>query len=266
MRLDLMTSPEIEAYRRRTPGVIVPVGSLEQHGAQGLLGTDALAAEAVAREVGARTGAAVAPTLAYAPAQFNLGFAGTVSLRPSTMTALVVDLIVSFGRGGFGRLLFVNGHGANTAPIHVAIQEVMSEVSVGRLAFPRPVTAKLRAWWEGPRVQQLRRDLYGDREGFHVTPSEVAIVAALHPERAPSPAGWPPFQPLPDDPLLEHGGDRHEDADRHARRYPTGIVGSDPALVLPGHGETLLNAAAADLAELWHGFIAAPDPAGQSGR
>src|ERR1700689_3725534 len=53
MRLDLMTSPEIDAYRRRTPGVILPVGSLEQHGAQGLLGTDALAAEAAAPETGA---------------------------------------------------------------------------------------------------------------------------------------------------------------------------------------------------------------------
>ena len=225
MRLDLMTSPEIAAYRRHTPGVIVPVGSLEQHGAQGLLGTDALAAEAIARETGVRTGAAVAPTLAYGPAQFNLGFAGTVSLRPSTMMALVVDLIVSLGRGGLGRVLMVNGHGGNTAPIQVAIQEVMSEVSVGRLAFPRPVTVKLRAWWEGARVQRLRKDFYGDGEGYHVTPSEVAIVAALHPECAPSPDAWPPFEPLPDDPLLDHGGDRHDDAVRHAQRYPTGIVG-----------------------------------------
>jgi creatinine amidohydrolase len=142
----------------------------------------------------------------------------------------------------------------------------MSEVSVGRLSFPQPVTVKLRAWWEGPRIQRLRQDLYGDREGFHVTPSEVAIVAALHPDRAPSPEGWPPFQPLPDDPLLEHGGDRHDDAERHAKRYPTGIVGSDPSLVRPDHGAVLLNAAVEDLAELWRGFIAAPDPAVQPGR
>lgn len=257
MRLDRMAWPAVErhlAAGRR--GVILPLGSLEQHGVHGLLGTDAICAQAVAERAAALTGGIALPVLPYGPAQFNLGFPGTVSLRPSTLSALVFDAIASLGRGGLARILLLSGHGGNAAPALAAIQEAMGEVSLGRLAFPRPVTVKLRAWWEGPRCAALRRELYGEREGFHATPSEIAMVMAQHglPE-----AEWPPFRPLPADPLLDPGGDRHEDAARHRARYPEGPVGSDPSLARAAHGTALLDAAAEDVAELFAAFEAAPD-------
>ncbi|PWS34697.1 hypothetical protein DFH01_24550 [Falsiroseomonas bella] len=258
MRLDRMTWPAVEErLARGRRGVILPLGSLEQHGAAGMLGTDTICAEAVALRAAEIAGGVALPALAYGPAQFNLGFAGTVSLRPSTLSALLCDVLASLGRTGFSRVLLLTGHGGNVAPALAAVQEVLSEVSLGRLVFPRPLSVKLRAWWEGPRLGALRRDFYGDREGFHGTPSEIAI--ALHVTGA-APAAWPAYRALPPDPLVDLGGDRHEDAARHRARYPEGVVGADPALATAEQGAALLQAAAEDVAELFAAFEAAPEP------
>jgi creatinine amidohydrolase len=262
MRLDHMAWTAVEqhlASGRR--GIIVPLGSLEQHGAPGLIGTDAICAEAVAGRAAALAGGLVAPVLAYGQAQFNLGFPGTISLRPSVLAAVLADIIISLGHGGFTRVLLLTGHGGNVAPAQVAIQEVMAEISLGRLRFARPLHVKLRAWWDGPRVAALRRDLYGEREGFHATPSEIAIAMALHPHLAAPPGAWPAFRALPADPLLDHGLDRHENAARHRARFPDGLIGSDPALARAEHGTLLLDAAAADVAEAFAAFATAPDAA-----
>ena len=61
MRLSLMTWPEVEAHLATSTAAIVPIGSTEQHGPTGLIGTDALCAEAVANGVGEACGAVVAP-------------------------------------------------------------------------------------------------------------------------------------------------------------------------------------------------------------
>jgi creatinine amidohydrolase len=237
--------------------VILPLGSLEQHGAAGMLGTDTICAEAVALRAAEIAGGVALPALAYGPAQFNLGFPGTVSLRPSTLSALLCDVLASLGSTGFSRVLLLTGHGGNVAPALAAVQEVYTDLSLGRLVFPLPLNVKLRAWWEGPRLGALRREFYGDREGFHGTPSEIAI--ALHVTGAP-PGTWPPYGALAPDPLVDLGGDRHEDAARHRARYPDGLVGADPALATAAQGAALLQAAAEDMAEIFAAFESAQDP------
>ena len=85
MRLQLSTRPEVESCLERSTGILIPLGSTEQHGPSGLIGTDALVAEGIALRAASQDDAIlVAPVLAYAPAQFNLAFAGTVSLRAGT--------------------------------------------------------------------------------------------------------------------------------------------------------------------------------------
>ncbi len=48
MRLDLCAWQEVDAYIARPDGIIIPVGSTEQHGPMGLIGTDAFCAQAIA--------------------------------------------------------------------------------------------------------------------------------------------------------------------------------------------------------------------------
>src|SRR5260370_27504941 len=107
MQLQLQTWQEVEAYLQTSRGIILPIGSTEQHGPTGLMGTDAICAEVIARGVGEAAGALVAPTIAVGMAQHHLGFSGSMTLRPSTLIAVPADTGQSFVRHAFDRLYFL---------------------------------------------------------------------------------------------------------------------------------------------------------------
>src|SRR6201990_1633364 len=133
MLLHLSTWAEIEAFLERSKTVIIPIGSNEQHGPTGLLGTDWLCPEIIAHE--AHKGGAdilVAPTFNIGMAQHHLGFPGTISLRPSTFIAAIGDWIPSLAAHGFEKSLVLNGHGGNIASIEAGFSEVYVEASFAK--------------------------------------------------------------------------------------------------------------------------------------
>ena len=246
MRLAHSTWSEVASYLEKARVLIIPIGSTEQHGPLGLIGTDALCAEAVALELGEATGALVAPTLNYGMAQHHLGFPGTVSLRPSTLIRVVVDCLEGLHRSGFERFFFVNGHGGNEAPLRSAFAELHAELArVGRPGAGR-IRCTLHNWWQLPEVRTLATELYGDGEGYHATPSEVALTQHLLPaciHRADlAPTG-------PCDGAV-HG------AEDFRARYPDGRMGSDSGLARPEHGARFLTTAVSDLMPLFSAFSA----------
>jgi len=134
MQLLLQTWPEVEAYLQASRGIILPIGSTEQHGPTGLIGTDAICAEVIARGVGEATGALVAPTIAVGMAQHHMGFAGSMTLRPSTLIAVLQDMVESLVRHGFERFYFLNGHGGNIATLAAAFSEIYAARSLSTAA------------------------------------------------------------------------------------------------------------------------------------
>ncbi len=74
IRLALRSWPEVEGYLESCKGIIIPLGSTEQHGPTGAIGTDALTAEAVSLAVGRRSGVLVTPTQCFGMAEHHLGF------------------------------------------------------------------------------------------------------------------------------------------------------------------------------------------------
>jgi creatinine amidohydrolase len=222
---------------------VVPLGSTEQHGPNGLIGTDAICAEAVAAGLAERAGALLAPTVQIGVAQFNLGFPGTISARASTLMALIEDYVRSLARHGFERIYFMNGHGGNLAPAKAAFQDLYADYSLGRTQGA--VRCRIRSWWELPNVDRMRREQFGDWEGMHATPSEVAITQAVLPGKVGTAKKKPPKK-LSAAFLRDHAGDNHYDAATHRAEFPDGRVGSHPALASAKLGKKLLATAIDD--------------------
>jgi creatinine amidohydrolase len=254
MILHHATWPDVEAYLQRSKGVVIPTGSTEQHGPTGLIGTDSITAETIAHAMAERCGALVGPTLTLSQAQFNLGFPGTVSLRPTTLIQVIIDYVQSLARHGFERFYFLNGHGGNISPAHCAFQELYADQSLGRLAGVA-IQCRLRSWWDFAEVNEIRQRLYGAAEGMHATPSELAITRHMLPQfSGPDCLPAPPL--LSADFIKRHGGDNHAHAAAHRAQFPDGRVGSHSGLGLAEHGAALVVAAAEAATRDYAAFLA----------
>ena len=228
MLMHLSTWPEIEARLQRTTAVLIPIGSHEQHGPTGLLGTDFLCPEIIAHEAERRSDILVGPTFNVGMAQHHLGFPGTISLRPSTFMATIRDWTSSLASHGFDRLYFLNGHGGNVASIEAAFSEIYAEASLARR--PAGVVLKLRNWWELPGVMGLCNQLFPSGHGGHATPSEIAVTQYAYPDRIKV-ADYTP-QIAPNGPI--------RDALDFRKRYPDGRMGSDPRQATPEKGAQIV--------------------------
>ncbi len=230
MRLDQATWYEVESYLKQSRGIIIPTGSTEQHGPIGLIGTDAICAEQVAQNAGHIASDLVAPTLAYTPAPFNMDFPGTISISVSLFQELVLEIVRGLISQGFVYIYFLNGHGANLDPL-LHVSEKIEAVNI-----------RIKSWWEFDEVNRLRQIYYGNWEGMHATPSEIAITQATHRIIDSELAEAPP-EMLSSEFIREHAGDLHGPPKQHRMSYPDGRVGSHSALARPGHGKKLLAVA-----------------------
>jgi creatinine amidohydrolase len=234
MQLHLSTWPEVEAYLAKSKAILIPIGSTEQHGPNGLLGTDALCPEIIGKRAGDETGILVGPTFNVGQAQHHMGFSGTITLRPSTMIAAMMDWSQSLVRHGFERIYWLNGHGGNIATINAAFSEIYHGVSFDRSGSNHPpLRCTLRNWWELHGVMDVCRQLFPVGEGSHATPSEVSVTWFGYPEAVKSVAMSPRI--APNGPIL--------DADDYRRRFPDGRIGSDPSQASVEAGEKIVAAA-----------------------
>ena len=245
IRLALQSWPEVESYLEGCKGVIVPLGSTEQHGPTGAIGTDAITAEAVALEVGKRTGVLVTPAQAFGMAEHHLGFAGTMSLQPATLLAVMHDLVLSLARHGFERVFVINGHGGNIATTKAAFAQAYGTAASRGLSVAPQLRCRLSNWFMAGPVMKQARELYGAKEGHHATPSEIAVTLCMEPSLLSKQRPFP--DPAPAGPI--HGPDDFR------QRHPDGRMGSHPSLATAAHGTSLLDTAAAALSEDLRSFL-----------
>ena len=246
MLLHLSSWPEIEARLQRSKTIVIPIGSNEQHGPTGLLGTDFLCPEIIAHAAEKRSDLLVGPTFNIGMAQHHLAFPGTISLRPTTFMAVIRDWTNSLGGHGFDRLYFLNGHGGNVASIEAAFSEIYAEASFARRSAG--FALKLRNWWELPGVMGLCSQLFPTGHGGHATPSEIAVTQYAYPDHIKT-ADYAP-QIAPNGPIREA-------ADFRAR-YPDGRMGSDPAQASPDKGRQIVEKAVDGLISEVESFGSSP--------
>jgi creatinine amidohydrolase len=120
MRWEELTSPEIAALDREQTIIILPIGSLEQHGNHMPLGTDTMLSHSVSLAAAGDAGnVLVLPPPWYGFSAHHMRFPGSISLRAETLIALCDDIVASVVTHGFRRMLIVNGHGGNNGIIDV---------------------------------------------------------------------------------------------------------------------------------------------------
>jgi len=119
--------------------VILPVGSLEQHGPHLPLGTDTITAVGMAERVAKRTGAVVAPAINYGfkpqpGSSAGNSFSGTCSLDGRTLTLLVEDILRGLIRHGVRRILILDGHYENSLFINEAANLALGDAPEAKRA------------------------------------------------------------------------------------------------------------------------------------
>ncbi|WP_221585482.1 mycofactocin biosynthesis peptidyl-dipeptidase MftE [Microbacterium sp. G2-8] len=114
--------PEVDG-----PPLVIPVGSLEQHGPHLPLDVDTVIATAVARDLSARwEGSVCAPAIALGASGEHQGFPGTVSIGSEVLAAVVREVARSASAWA-GRIVFVSGHGGNAPALAGAIPELRAD-------------------------------------------------------------------------------------------------------------------------------------------
>ena len=147
------TWQEMGALDRQRTIVVLPVGSVEQHGHHMPIGTDTILAAAVAVEAAKLSGpkVVVLPSPWYGLSAHHMHFPGSVTLAADTMIAMVSDIVASVVAHGFRRIAIVNGHGGNAGVINVLASTLgyrfygkARVVSLSYFALPREEIAAIR--------------------------------------------------------------------------------------------------------------------------
>lgn len=118
---------EIEKSIRtgRITKAILPVGSLEQHGPHLPLSTDTMIADYVAEKVSKKCPDTIKlPTIQLGCSAEHVGFAGTLSIEPETMSRIILDISSSLVKSKLSKFFIVNGHGGNRAVLDSTIGRV----------------------------------------------------------------------------------------------------------------------------------------------
>jgi len=121
-----LPSPDVAASLRRNPTVVLPFGSVEQHGPHLPCGTDTMIAERLAEAVAGRLEALYAPFGPYGVTPIHAGRPGTVSLSPETFERLLEEVLLELIRMGARTLVLVNWHELNTPSLDAVATTVQA--------------------------------------------------------------------------------------------------------------------------------------------
>ena len=122
-----LTQPEIAAQLKRNPLVILPQGSVEQHGPHLPAGTDIFAANTIAHAVAERMDGLVLPGGPLGVTPLHMPFEATITLTPETYMRVVTETCASAAQHGAKYLLILNWHELNIPPLGVAAETLHRE-------------------------------------------------------------------------------------------------------------------------------------------
>ncbi len=173
-----MTSPEVRDLLTRTDMVILTVGSLEQHGLQGPIGTDVLSVVERAKLIAQKTDVLVAPILFPGNSPYHMAFPGTITLPAETIQLVYFQAAQSLIASGFKRFLFLNGHAGNASIVQYVVDRINHEtagIAVELDAAAQPFVT--RSTRQDARVFDRHAGVSETSRSLYLTPSLVNLSA-----------------------------------------------------------------------------------------
>ncbi len=230
MILEELTMPAFEAGLRKTRTVLIPFGSVEEHGQHLPLGTDTFQADDVCRRLAARRPVFVAPAIFYGVCRSTGDHPGTISIRTETLKALTIDIVRSLYRQGLRNVVLLSGHAGGT---HNATLLDAGECLLGELAELRIAVASeyALAYEAGKGLIETAGDCHaGEIETSRMLATRPHLVHGTSPAES---SAFPRF-------ILV----------RDKRRYWPGGVGGNPAKASAEKGRQLEELVVAELEKL----------------
>ncbi|MBR3929752.1 MAG: creatininase family protein [Clostridia bacterium] len=167
MYLSRMNTLDVQKYLQSSDTILIPVGSLENHGLHMPLGTDALIPDEIARLLNEKSDILIAPTVNYGATDDLSGFPGTVSIGTEGLIHLLRAICDELYKYGFRRFLILNGHGGNTAAIQ----------AVGIHLYRKGAYLANLNWWL--MAGQLNAEWAGGHGGGEETAAIMAVDETL---------------------------------------------------------------------------------------
>jgi creatinine amidohydrolase len=212
---DELSMKEAERMAKIGKPIIIPIGSVEEHGDHLPLCTDSIQPEYVALEVARRKRCFVAPPLRYGVCSSARNFPGTVSISFEALHKIVLDVIEEFVRNGFRRILILSGHAGQShmTALRLAAEEVITKhVHDGADKMPRIMVCS-----DYDFAYELKGKYFSDKDG-HAGTIETSRIMSIRPDLVKS-KGKKSYPQFP----------RFEIVADPERYFPAGVIGDPTA-------------------------------------
>ena len=243
------TWPEIRELVKQQPVIVLPVGSVEDHGPHLPLDVDNFLIGAICEEAARRLDGEMVllPPVPYGFEEHHMDFPGTIDIAMEHMLHFVLDITRSVARHGFNRILLADGHGSNMPILDLVARRTVIETEALCGAFIWPSLAK----------ETIDRVRESEKPGgmAHACELETSLYLYLDPARvqmakAEKEMAMPPSRFIWMDlmsasPVLL--------MDQWSRFSKSGVAG-DPTLATQKKGEIVFEAVVAALVELVREF------------
>ena len=174
MIIEEMTMGEFDEGLKRTKSVLIPFGSVEEHGFHLPLSTDTIQAYEVGKAAAGRIPLFLAPPVHYGCCRSTSCHPGTVSITTSTLKCLMKDIVCSLHKQGLRNFIILTGHagGTHTMALLDAGEELITLFKDIKLAV---ITEYDLAYEEGRGLIETEGD-------SHAGEIETSRILHLNPE------------------------------------------------------------------------------------
>jgi creatinine amidohydrolase len=276
-----MTWPEVEEAGARDTPILVPVAVIEQHSLHLPLATDTYGAHLLCSLIQKELAARDIPVLIAPPYYFGVNattsmYPGSLTIKPETMRALLVEILENYARWGLRQQFIVNHHGD---PVHnrsiveaiqaMRAQGVETTYFLGGMiqgfvdaayegAFQQPLPLTGDEVLRSPESETTRAAIAGLTRSpsldVHAGERETSLIMRWFPDLLAPDVDVAGLAPVPDT-LREF--QEAESAGRWRELSPDGHIG-DPAKATRQNGN-LYACEAADMAEALAEFLSRRD-------